>query len=79
MIERHTPEAGDDTSTHAQEEAESPRVTARSIAITAVVLAVIGVVAMRNALPSVAASEVAPDGHFPGPCWACHTTSTGAR
>jgi hypothetical protein len=58
-----------------EESDDGPRVTVRAVAIAGAVLALVAVVAMHVALPAVAATEAVPDGHFPGPCWACHIVS----
>jgi hypothetical protein len=54
-------------------------VTPLAIAVTVLVLLAVAVVGMHFSLPAVAASEAPPDGHYPGPCWACHNVSQEAR
>jgi hypothetical protein len=46
--------------------------------ITAAVLAVLVVGYMHVALTPVAPGQLAPKGHYGGPCWACHMVSGAA-
>jgi hypothetical protein len=80
MVENDVPGAGDEPRpTGPEGDADAPRVTPLTIAVTAFVLAVVAVVAMHVTLPAVAASQAPPEGHYPGPCWACHNMSGEAR
>jgi hypothetical protein len=60
-------------------DAEGVRVTPAAIAVTVLVLLAVAVAGMHFTLPAVAASQAPPDGHYPGPCWACHNVSEEAR
>jgi hypothetical protein len=58
-------------------EAEQP-MSLRTRLIAAGLLVVLGFVFVRFAVPPVAADSARPDGHPPGPCWLCHTTTSAA-
>jgi hypothetical protein len=48
------------------------------LVITAIVLAVLILGYLHVALTPVAPGQVAPQGHYPGPCWVCHMVSGSA-
>jgi hypothetical protein len=80
MAEDDLPGAVDDTgATGSEGDAEGVRVTPVAIAVTALVLVAVAVAGMHLTLPAVVASQAPPDGHYPGPCWACHNVSQEAR
>jgi hypothetical protein len=49
------------------------------IIFAVLLLLVVGVVFLHVALKPVPAGKAAPERHYPGPCWICHTVTNSVE
>lgn len=54
------------------------RMRVTGIIFAVVLLLVVGIVFLHVALKPLPAAKSAPDRHYPGPCWVCHTVTSRA-
>ena len=57
----------------------SLRTRVTGIIFAVLLLLVVGLAFLHVALKPVPAGTAAPGRHYPGPCWICHTVTSGAE
>jgi hypothetical protein len=57
----------------------SLRTRVMGIFFAVVLLLVVGFAFLHVALKPISGGATAPKGHYPGPCWACHTVTSSAE